>query len=230
MGQMMVGNEQNEELSTVHEKTEKFEIPFMLIRPFGPFIVKSKLPQELIDAYNEELEKIIKDKNLVKEFDWSPNLVGKVKHELRVPDNLRKKYDGYFEALVDAYVKQVTEKPKGLPFTLQTAWFVRQFPGEFNPLHLHTYCTLSSVGYLKLPKNIDKEFKQESESRRPARGHIEFVYGVPQDLNSHSLMIEPVIGDFFIFPRYLLHTVYPFRTPGERRSFSMNVSVKMEEG
>ena len=53
MGQIMVGNEQNEGLSTVHEKTEKFEIPFMLIRPFGPFIVKSRLPQELIDDYNE---------------------------------------------------------------------------------------------------------------------------------------------------------------------------------
>ena len=86
----MVGNEQNEGLSTVHDKTEKFEIPFMLIRPFGPFIVKSRLPQELIDDYNEELEKIIKDKNLVKEFDWSPQLVGKVKHELRVPENVRK--------------------------------------------------------------------------------------------------------------------------------------------
>ena len=37
----MVGNEQNEGLSTVHEKTVKIEIPFMLIRPIGPFIVKS---------------------------------------------------------------------------------------------------------------------------------------------------------------------------------------------
>ena len=64
----MVGNEQNEDLSTEEKKT-KNEIPFMLIRPFGPFIVKSRLPQDLIDDYNEELEKIIKDKKLVKEYD-----------------------------------------------------------------------------------------------------------------------------------------------------------------
>tara|TARA_R100001530_G_scaffold70555_2_gene49977 strand:+ start:74 stop:709 length:636 start_codon:yes stop_codon:yes gene_type:complete len=205
------------------------EIPFMLVRPFGPFIVKSELPQELMDDYNEELEKIVKDKKKVKELDWSPHLVGKVKHELRVPENLRKKYDGYFEALVDAYVKKVTDNPEGKPFKLGTAWYVRQFPNDFNPIHIHTYCSLSSVGYLKLPKGIEKEFKSEAESTRSARGHIEFVYGTPQDFNSHTLLIEPKVGDFYIFPRYLMHTVYPFKTPGERRSFSMNVAVKMEE-
>ena len=225
----MVGNENNSELSTQQENTGKTEIPFMLVRPFGPFIVKSKLPQELIDDYNEGLEKMIKDKEKVKEHDWSPYLVGKVKQELRVPDDLRQKYDGYFEALVDAYVKKVHESEKGLPFKLGTAWYVRQFAGEFNPLHIHTYCSLSSVGYLGLPEGIEKEFEEEGKSRRAARGHIEFVYGVPQDFNSHTLTIQPQVGDFYIFPRYLMHTVYPFQTKGERRSFSMNVSVKMEE-
>ena len=205
------------------------EIPFMLVRPFGPFIVKSELPQELMDDYNEELEKIVKDEKRVKELDWSPHLVGKVKHELRVPDNLRKKYDGYFEALVDAYVKHVTESKDGRPFKLGTAWYVRQFENDFNPIHIHTYCSLSSVGYLKLPKGIEKEFKSESETTRSARGHIEFVYGTPQDFNAHTLLIEPKVGDFYLFPRYLMHTVYPFKTKGERRSFSMNVSIKMEE-
>ena len=226
----MVGNIQNEDLSTEEKKTDQKEIPFMLVRPFGPFIVKSELPKELMDDYNEELEKIIKDKKLVSELDWSQHLVGKVTQELRVPDNLREKYDGYFQALVDAYVKKVSDDPKGRPFNLGTAWFVRQFPGEFNPIHIHTYCTLSSVGYLQLPKGMDKEFEKESKTRRPVKGHIEFIYGVPQDFNSHSLLVQPKIGDFYIFPRYLMHTVYPFRTPGERRSFSMNVSVKMEEG
>ena len=64
----MVGNENNSELSTQQENTGKTEIPFMLVRPFGPFIVKSKLPQELIDDYNEGLEKMIKDKEKVKEL------------------------------------------------------------------------------------------------------------------------------------------------------------------
>lgn len=211
------------------EEKEQKSIPFVLVRPFGPYIVKSTLPQELVDDYNEELEKMVKNKKKVKEHDWSQHLVGKVSQELRVPENLRKKYDGYFEALVDAYIKKVYETEKGLPFKLQTAWYVRQFAGEFNPLHVHTYCSLSSVGYLSLPKNIEEEFEKESKTRRPSRGHLEFIYGVPQDFNSHSLSIKPEVGDFYIFPKYLMHTVYPFQSEGERRSFSMNVGVKLEE-
>lgn len=208
---------------------EQKEIPFMLVRPFGPYIVKSTLPQELVDDYNEELEKMIKDKKKVKDYDWSHNLVGKVTQELRVPENLRKKYDGYFEALVDSYIKAVRETEKSVPFKLQTAWYVRQFAGEFNPLHIHTYCSLSSVGYLSLPENVEKEFEEESKTRKPSRGHIEFVYGVPQEFNSHTLTIRPEVGDFYLFPKYLMHTVYPFQSEGERRSFSMNVGVKLEE-
>ena len=214
---------------TEEASNEKSEIPFLMIRPFGPFIAKSVFPQELIDDYNQGLEDMAKDKKKVKEHDWSQHLVGKVEQELRVPDYLRQKYDGYFEAVVDAYIKKVYESGKSLPFKLGTAWFVRQFAGQFNPIHIHTYCSLSSVGYLSLPKGIDKEFEKEAKSRRAVRGHIEFVYGVPQDFNSHTLTIQPEVGDFYIFPRYLMHTVYPFRTKGERRSFSMNVSVKMEE-
>ena len=35
---------------------------------------------------------------------------------------------------------------------------------------------------------------------------------------------KPTVGDFFIFPAHLQHTVYPFRTEGdeERRSVSFN--------
>ena len=42
-------------------------------------------------------------------------------------------------------------------------------------------------------------------------------------------MIRPRIGDFYIFPSYMFHSVYPFKTPGERRSFSMNLSVVESE-
>ena len=158
------------------------EIPFMLVRPFGPFIVKSELPQELMDDYNEELEKIVKDKKKIKELDWSPHLVGKVKHELRVPENLRKKYDGYFEALVDAYVKKVTDNPEGRPFKLGTAWYVRQFQNDFNPIHIHTYCSLSSVGYLKLPKGIEKEFKSEENKRQGRPELVPFCHNTDNEI------------------------------------------------
>ena len=39
------------------------------------------------------------------------------------------------------------------------------------------------------------------------------------------MRIKPHLGDFIIFASYLLHTVYPFKGDGERRSFSMNISL-----
>ena len=40
-----------------------------------------------------------------------------------------------------------------------------------------------------------------------------------------SFNIKPVVGDFYFFPNYLMHTAYPFSVEGERRSFSFNLEV-----
>ena len=37
-------------------------------------------------------------------------------------------------------------------------------------------------------------------------------------------MVKPRVGDFYVFPAELFHCVYPFKTKGERRSFSVNFS------
>ena len=35
----------------------------------------------------------------------------------------------------------------------------------------------------------------------------------------------PKVGDLVLFPNYLMHTAYPFKQEGERRSFSFNLEV-----
>jgi len=52
---------------------------------------------------------------------------------------------------------------------------------------------------------------------------VEFMAGSPTFLNRATFMVRPKVGDFFIFPADLYHTVYPFQSDGERRSFSMNI-------
>jgi hypothetical protein len=42
-------------------------------------------------------------------------------------------------------------------------------------------------------------------------------------------MVRPKPNDFFIFPADMYHTVYPFRSDGERRSFSMNIILSEQE-
>ena len=42
-------------------------------------------------------------------------------------------------------------------------------------------------------------------------------------MSNAKLKITPEVGDFYFFPNYLMHTVYPFKgTNEERRSISFN--------
>ena len=36
---------------------------------------------------------------------------------------------------------------------------------------------------------------------------------------------QPKVGDMILFPHYLMHTAYPFKSKGERRSFSFNLEI-----
>jgi len=43
------------------------------------------------------------------------------------------------------------------------------------------------------------------------------------------LNIEPKVGDFYFFPNYLMHCVYPFKNEkSERRSVSFNALIDNE--
>ena len=44
-------------------------------------------------------------------------------------------------------------------------------------------------------------------------------------MHTHTFLVKPSVGDFFVFPSDLIHMVYPFYSDGERRSFSMNMSI-----
>ena len=87
---------------------------------------------------------------------------------------------------------------------------------------------VSSVLYLKVPKNISRDLKNKKGS---PDGAIEFIsqgFGSElQSLSTGSRRFKPVAGHLYIFPSWLLHTVYPFVGKGERRSLSFNSSFKV---
>ena len=120
-------------------------------------------------------------------------------------------------------VLQETSKEK---IAFLSAWFVRSFSGDYNPSHRHTECDLSCVGYLKLP-NWEDEINEDNQDHNPSNGQIEFTTGYGSSKWSiHTIKVFPRIGDWFLFPSDLIHTVYPFRSDGERRSFSMNIATQ----
>ena len=198
--------------------------------PFGPTMGYYKMPSEMVDYLNINMDK--------KLDDYSNNLVGKVSQELRFNNEIRN-YIGkkLFKFIIDyhEYTKNRNslgqnslDKDKTPKLNVLNGWFVRQFENEYNPVHIHTQCTLSCVGYLKLPDGIEEEWEEDYKDHYPANGHINFIYGTHGQYTCSNFLIKPKVGDFYIFPSYLFHAVYPFYTKGERRSFSMNMIFSMD--
>ena len=104
-----------------------------------------------------------------------------------------------------------------------SAWVVRQFENEYNPIHYHEG-DLSGVGYLKLPKGMINN-KLLKNKKLKTNGTIDFINGQKGFLSKSIYNVVPKIKELLIFPNYLMHTAYPFNIDGERRSFSFNVKI-----
>ena len=56
-------------------------------------------------------------------------------------------------------------------------------------------------------------------------GTIDFINGQKGFLSKSIYNVVPRIRELIIFPNYLMHTAYPFKREGERRSFSFNIDI-----
>ena len=111
---------------------------------------------------------------------------------------------------------------------MKSCWIISQWEGEYNPIHIHTECQMSTVMYLKIPK-----FLPSVKEHRDDDGCIMFIGGSGNQspLTRSLIKWKPEPGDFFIFPAHLQHCVYPFKTEGdqERRSMSFNADFISRE-
>ena len=190
-----------------------------VLAPFGPRIAKLKFPESVIKKINLEVDRIIKQKKLIKKYDYSKNLVGQVKQEIQLPSIfIKKNIYKYVNSSIKEYVKKSTDKLTK-KVNIINFWIVRQYAHEYNPVHYHDG-HVSGVGYLKLPKQLNKDKKSLKTN-----GSIDFINGSKMFLNNSVFNHNPKVGDVILFPNYLMHTAYPFLVEGERRSFSFNVEI-----
>jgi len=190
-----------------------------VISPFGPKIAKLKFSSKLINKINNEVDKILSKKNLLKKLDYSKKLVGQVKQEFQLPKSfITKNLEKVIFNEVEKYVFQTLGK-KVKKISIKNFWIVRQFNNEYNPIHYHDG-HISGVGYLKIPKLISKNNKKSKID-----GTIDFVNGNKMFLSDSIYNHQPKVGDVILFPHYLMHTAYPFKSIGERRSFSFNLEI-----
>ena len=206
----------------------KFYVPKQeeeYIAPFGPVMGYKKMSKKFLKKMNGFMNPDLED--------WSDQLVGKVKQELKFNKEAEQLWLDEFSTFIARFHNYVEHRHSfgtskldsdKFNFGIQvvSGWYVRQFENEYNPLHIHTGSRMSCVGYLSLPDGIEKEWEEDYKDHHPANGHIQFAHGTPSGYNQTNFMVKPKVGDFYIFPAELFHCVYPFKTKGERRSFSLN--------
>ncbi|MDA8809423.1 2OG-Fe(II) oxygenase family protein [Candidatus Pelagibacter bacterium] len=193
------------------------------IKPFGPSIGKTKISKKFSDKLNNEFD----SKSNSKKIDYSSKLASQIKNELKISNNFIKKNlekelkDSINKFLSNEKIQKIKE------IKILNFWIVRQFKGEYNPIHYHEG-DLSGVGYLKLPKGMTNN-KMVKNKKLKTNGTIDFINGQKGFLSKSIYNVVPKIRDLLIFPNYLMHTAYPFNIEGERRSFSFNAKIILKK-
>ena len=202
------------------------EINYDIYQPFGPSILKVKMPQAYVNLLNAEADKILHDEKLSKKYDWSHNLAGNVKNEIAIDPTKIKGFPEFLVTMSDQYLTKVLPEWTTNAKVSFRVWVVSQYAGDFNPVHIHD-ANLSGVAFLKVPPGFEEEYKKEDH--HATAGCLEFLGSIPNHFARHSYIAKPEVGDFYLFPSGLAHQVYPFRCKGERRSMAFNVHFALNE-
>ena len=188
---------------------------------WGPCIVKTKVDPNTLDLLLSEGKS--------SREDASPELAGVLKNQFHYRDKAKfqKFMEGTF-SLYNAAMQQWKQGNEKLPstFFLEKLWINFQGPNEFNPPHSHGGA-LSFVIFLKVPIELRVE-NQNYKGLSAGPGGITFIYGETEDrcITNHSIF--PEVGDMYIFPAWVKHWVYPFKSNCVRISVSGNVIDKIE--
>ena len=223
------------------EKPQTFNITYELMRPWADILFRTQLPPYILEKMIKISDDILEDREKI---PWGKNLAGQIANAPLIPHEYLEKegLTGFFVNIVLEYLQQcliqtgtegaraeMAKQKDNYTITLKSMWIIEQQPGEYNPAHVHTDCDFSSVMYLKVP-----EFLPSEKPERDDDGTIYFigdttVYETP--LKRGVVKIKPKVGEFYIFPKHMLHTVYPYKTKDNfaRRSISFNASFKHKD-
>ena len=201
---------------------------YEIIKRFGPSVLKVKIPKKILDQLNNYIDEISKNKKKFSKLNYGENLVGDVTEELKLEKKFIKS-SGWEKFLKDVSIKWIKSETEMniKKFNILNSWVVRQFENEYNPTQWHGG-HISGAGFLKVPKSFG-ESTQQKKSKKYRGGSLQLIHGARMFTCPSTLNITPEVGDFYLFPNYLMHTVFPFKdTEEERRSISFNAAIDEE--
>jgi len=208
----------------------EIELDSEMLSPFGPRILCVKLPDNIIERINH-LGDTQQNKN-----NMDGRLAGQIKDEPELTDEemdsigIKK----IFMDIGQQYVHTILSDKHHFDYNKDdfyinmkfvSGWIVNQKENEYNPAHYHSNCSISAVLYLKVPEFRPRGFV----GKKNIDGYIEFINSTVDHsmLSAGSYLVKPQVGQLLMFPSTLLHTVYPFQGPEERRSLAFNLSYEL---
>ena len=204
-------------------ETEK---DFELIQAFGPPVLRTKIPEEIVNKLNNYIDDIVSNDTKSDKLDHGKNLVGDVTQEFKLEQSFISE-SGWLKFLGQSVQKwfKLSIQRDIKEFKLIDSWVVRQFKNEYNPIHWHSG-HISGAGFLKVPNTLGKHVQENKGNNQYLGGQLTLIHGSKQFMSNSKLSIIPKVGDFYFFPHYLMHTVYPYKgTDDERRSISFNAFI-----
>tara|TARA_R100000152_G_C6771013_1_gene197400 strand:+ start:719 stop:1378 length:660 start_codon:yes stop_codon:yes gene_type:complete len=136
---------------------------------------------------------------------------------------------GFLSQLLKTFITESEGRPvvpeKLMKLKLKQLWLNSMGKGNYQPLHNHAGL-FSFVVYLNIPYTLDEEHKLNNgiESSKNKNGCTEFV-----DPFTHNNIIIPVENKMeqhiAIFPSWVTHLVYPFKSDVRRITVSGNIYV-----
>ena len=199
---------------------KKKEISYRTLR-WGPCVIQFKISDNIKNELLAEAEKST--------TSYGHRLAGHLSKEVKLDSN---KYKNFFNEVFTIYnhaLNNWTGKGKNLRYIVSDLWCNFQRANEFNPPHNHGGL-LSFVIYLKVPKDIKEECLKHQETKSSAGpGAISFFMGDADKKNTiTNNSFFPEDNDMFVFPAWLKHWVYPYKSDAVRVSVSGNIVDSLE--
>ena len=197
----------------------------------GQSVLRYKVPTNIFLTINS-----IYEKNFVNLPAANKQLVGKIKNEHSIfyngdEESKMKKHSliplevqQWFMSMFEHYL--LFNKIKNYKTHLNSIWINEMKAHEYNPVHIHQgtlFTGLSSVMILKLPSHYGVDYSAENS---PQNGRLQILGSSSGQFSNVDYQPEIEVGDFYIFPYDMRHTVYPFNGTSEvRRTLAANCDV-----
>jgi len=189
---------------------------------WGPFVMKTKLPDYIIKKLKTEGKK-------AKE-SYNHALAGHLKNQFLYPQQVQEWFYTEIHPIIQAYrnghCKFHGIEELNVDLQADDLWVNFMEPGDFNPVHTHGG-DYSFVVFVDVPKELKKEQREfEGTSGKPGALMFEYTQQARPRWATTGTTVLPETGDMFMFPALLQHWVAPFKSNVTRISVSGNLRVK----